>query len=254
MDLLKTEKKCRLCVKCNIEFFTCFKGTKPICVKCYQLSINQKINSDENLLQSFQKFSISSPLKKNKLIIFDLNGLLVYRIRGNDKTKKIPKSKYDYKINKFKIWIRPNAKDFLKYCLLHFNVAIWSTAQIHNILPLIDLLFNEEDKKKIVFIWGQSECTPSGKFSSINKHKELVFKETSKIWDQFQEYNETNTLLIDDDEYKAERNVPFTAIHPNSWVGDKDDNFLSNTKIISWLEDLKKSDTVAEFVKENLFY
>lgn len=252
MEISKTQKTCRLCINCNNSFFTNFKGIKPVCQKCYKLSINQKINTDENLLKSFQNLNVSLP--KNKLIILDLNGLLVYRIRGNDKTKKIPKSKYDYKISKFKIWIRPNTKDFLKYCLLHFNVAIWSTAQIHNILPLIDLLFDEEDKEKIVFIWGQSECTPSGKFSSINKHKELVFKETSKIWDEFPQYNETNTLLIDDDEYKAERNVPFTAIHPNSWVGDEDDNFLSNTKLISWLEDLKNSETVAEFVKDNLFY
>lgn len=56
-----------------------------------------------------------------------------------------------------------------------------------------------------------SHCTPTGFKTLENKHKTLVFKDLKKLWEkqdpdlpwEMGEYNESNTLLLDDSPYKA---------------------------------------------------
>jgi hypothetical protein len=56
-----------------------------------------------------------------------------------------------------------------------------------------------------------SHCTETTFRTLENKHKPLVFKDLSKIWDKYDPnlpwekgyYNESNTLLLDDSPYKA---------------------------------------------------
>lgn len=64
-----------------------------------------------------------------------------------------------------------------------------------------------------VIIWLQdlSHCTDTGFKTLENRHKTLVFKELRNIWDKCDpnlpwpkgDYNESNTLLVDDSPYKA---------------------------------------------------
>lgn len=56
-----------------------------------------------------------------------------------------------------------------------------------------------------------SHCTPTGFKTLENRHKTLVFKDVSRLWEKEDpslpwekgEYNESNTLLLDDSPYKA---------------------------------------------------
>lgn len=56
-----------------------------------------------------------------------------------------------------------------------------------------------------------SQCSETGLHSLENKRKPLVLKELKKLWEKIDpnlpwekgEYNETNTLLLDDSPYKA---------------------------------------------------
>ena len=186
-----------------------------------------------------------------KLLILNLSGFLVHRTNNPKKVK--PNYKHDLKIGQVKIWIRPHAKTFLKYCLENFNIAIWTSVKIKNILPILDALFNEEDKNKLVFIWGQEQCTPSGKKTYKNWHKEVFYKEIKKVWNEFSGYGSWNTLLIDEDKYKARKNIPFSSIHPKAWTGQENDNFLIDTNFTSWLENLKTSQNVINYVQTNEF-
>ena len=60
----------------------------------------------------------------------------------------------------------------------------------------------------------QSHCTRTGVNTIENKRKPLVLKELRKVWEKVEpglpfekgEYDETNTLLLDDSPYKALRN------------------------------------------------
>lgn len=63
----------------------------------------------------------------------------------------------------------------------------------------------------IVLCQDLSHCTPTGFKTLENRHKTLVFKDLSRIWEKEDpslpwekgEYNESNTLLLDDSPYKA---------------------------------------------------
>lgn len=66
----------------------------------------------------------------------------------------------------------------------------------------------------IVFMQHQSHCTDTGFTTVENSNKPLLLKELKKLWDKLEpdlpwnkgEYNESNTLLLDDSPYKALRN------------------------------------------------
>lgn len=66
----------------------------------------------------------------------------------------------------------------------------------------------------IGLLQDQSHCTKTGLYTIENHNKPLVLKELKKLWDKLEpdlpwekgDYNETNTLLLDDSPYKALRN------------------------------------------------
>lgn len=57
----------------------------------------------------------------------------------------------------------------------------------------------------------QSHCTSTGFNTVENKEKPMILKELRKLWEKLEpnlpwekrEYNEANTLLVDDSPYKA---------------------------------------------------
>lgn len=61
------------------------------------------------------------------------------------------------------------------------------------------------------FMQDQSHCTDTGYRTIENKEKPLFLKELRKLWEKCDpdlpwekgEFNETNTLLLDDSPYKA---------------------------------------------------
>ncbi|KAF9613386.1 hypothetical protein IFM89_008216 [Coptis chinensis] len=80
-----------------------------------------------------------------------------------------------------------------------------------------------------------------------NNEKPLMLKELVKLWDkddpnlpwEKREYNESNSLLVDDSPYKALLNPAHTAIFPTSYdIGDNNDNSLGHGVILGciWME------------------
>lgn len=71
-----------------------------------------------------------------------------------------------------------------------------------------------------LFFKDLSRCTATGFRTLENRHKTLVFKELRRLWEKHDstlpwekgEYNETNTLLLDDSPYKALLN-PVSSFH-----------------------------------------
>ncbi|KAF7812373.1 putative FCP1 homology domain-containing protein C1271.03c-like [Senna tora] len=60
-----------------------------------------------------------------------------------------------------------------------------------------------------------------------NKGKPIMFKDLTKVWESFKDYDQSNTVLIDDYAYKSYLNPEHTSIITKSFVGVKDD-YLSN--------------------------
>lgn len=126
-----------------------------------------------------------------KLVVLDLNGFLVYRVReGRAATTSEARMEHegvrnaDAKLGKFYVWKRPHADAFVRWMARKgVRVGFWSTAMEHNVVMLLAwLLPNAKDRAKISFVWDGRMCKDTGKRDPKNPHKPLVLKELKKFW------------------------------------------------------------------------
>ncbi|KZV45617.1 putative C-terminal domain small phosphatase-like [Dorcoceras hygrometricum] len=194
---------------------------------------------------------------RRKLLVLDVNGLLAYIVMPPPKDRKA-----DINILRRAVFKRPFCDDFLNFCFQNFDVGIWSSRAKEVINRIVDYLLGNR-KQKLLFCWNMSHSTQTGFKTLENIHKPLVFKELRRIWEndgpEFSwkkgQYDESNTLLIDDSPYKALLNPLHTAIFPHPYhYEDKDDNSLGpGGHIRVYLEGLLKSENVQEYVKLHPF-
>ncbi|CAD6214561.1 unnamed protein product [Miscanthus lutarioriparius] len=148
---------------------------------------------------------------KKKLLILDLNGLLV-DINEDYHNAHMA----DAKVRRKLVFRRPYCDDFLNFCALNFELGIWSSRKKENVDSLVNIVMSEF-KPCLLFCWDLSKCTFTGHKTLENKHKPLVLKELRKLWNMEEpdlpweegDYSPSNTLLVDDSPYKALRNPVF---------------------------------------------
>ncbi|XP_065631126.1 uncharacterized protein LOC112004996 isoform X1 [Quercus suber] len=194
---------------------------------------------------------------RKKLLILDINGVLA------DIVLPAPKNcKPDFKFAGRALFKRPFYQDFLKFCFERFEVGVWSSRAKKNVTRVIDYLMGGV-KRKLLLCWDRSHCTPT-KFKTLeDKHKPVVLKELRKIWEKHDpslpwkkgDYNQSNTLLLDDSPYKALLNPPHTAIFPDSFnFQNTDDKSLgAGGELRVYLEGLAEAENVQNYVRENPF-
>jgi len=152
-----------------------------------------------------------------KLLVLDLNGLLLDRQQKATLTRRTPDAVMKMKY----VYLRPHAREFFSWCLAKFEVVVWSTAQTHNVLPLVNLVAGPGQRPAGIF--SEDLCTLTRHTHPENKHKRLVLKELPMLWQQFPHHGPENTLLLDDSPYKTATNPADTAVHPLAWdvvIGD----------------------------------
>lgn len=194
---------------------------------------------------------------RKKLLILDINGVLA------DIVQPAPKNcEPDFKFAGRALFKRPFYQDFLKFCFERFEVGVWSSRAKKNVTRVIDYLMGGV-KRKLLLCWDRSHCTPT-KFKTLeDKHKPVVLKELRKIWEKHDpslpwkkgDYNQSNTLLLDDSPYKALLNPPHTAIFPDSFnFQNTDDKSLgAGGELRVYLEGLAEAENVQNYVRENPF-
>ncbi|KAG8366963.1 hypothetical protein BUALT_Bualt16G0022900 [Buddleja alternifolia] len=193
---------------------------------------------------------------RRKLLVLDLNGLLADIVMGPIHPRE------DAHILGRAVFKRPFYGDFLKFCFQNFDVAIWSSRTKRIIDQVVDYLLGDL-KNKLLFCWDMSYATQTGFNTLENKHKPLVCKELKKIWENDDpnsrwkkgDYNESNTLLLDDSPYKALLNPPHTAIFPHSFhYGFENDNSLGpGGDLRVYLEGLVNCENVQKYVEQHPF-
>ena len=193
-----------------------------------------------------------------KLIIVDLNGLLLYRRMAKDKGSQPPPRPADRRAGAFDVWLRPHAASFLEFLLQRFHVAIWSSAQRQNITPLLELLSGGGTplEQRCAFVWSQQECTDTGEKHPENRHRPLFLKDFARVFDAPAHaglYTSTTTLLLDDDAYKARNNPSHTCICPAPYSGETEDQEVlgglgPRAELRRWLGRLALADSVPAFV------
>ncbi|XP_027349188.1 uncharacterized protein LOC113860857 [Abrus precatorius] len=192
---------------------------------------------------------------RKKLLVMNLNGLLLYRVNRRNK-QEIPKSpRADGRYGNFLVFKRPFSEEFMQFCLERFEVGIWSSAVEKNIDAALNYALGAS-KSKLLFVWDQYRCTNSGFKSLEIKYKPLFFKELSEVWDNVKKggpYSASNTLLIDDKPYKALLNPPNSAIFPDSYMpkDEADDTVLDpKGELCLYLNNLADAHDVQSYVKD----
>lgn len=194
---------------------------------------------------------------EKKLLILDINGLLA------DIVSPPPKGlASDIRIQRRAIFKRPFYLDFLKFCFERFEVGVWSSRSKRIVEKVIDYLMGDM-KHKLLFCWDLSHCTATGFRTLENKHKTLVFKELRRVWEKQDpslpwekgEYNESNTVLLDDSPYKALLNPAHTSVFPYPFTFQRgsDTSLGPGGDIRVYLEGLAAAESIQEFVEQQPF-
>lgn len=98
------------------------------------------------------------------LVILDLNGTLIYR-----KHRRLPPS----------FERRFGLRQFLQELTEKYVVMIWSSARPETVEAVCDLIFTQEERKKLVVEWGRDKL---GLHPKQYNAKVQVYKELHKVW------------------------------------------------------------------------
>lgn len=210
----------------------------------------EQTHDDEST--SEETLTPSKSLRQTRiLLVLDLNGLLVHREYKQEAPHPLPDGHVS--VGRFYMWRRKGLDEFLNFLFDHFDVLVWSSAMRKNVELIIEKAFGEQRVKKLIDIFDQENCI------AIKPHpdpketrKPLFLKPLERVWKKHPQYNERNTLLVDDSHLKARENPPNTLFCPKAWSAydDFDDAGLcKGGEVRDFLERLAQSNlSVAEFI------
>ncbi|CAD5324522.1 unnamed protein product [Arabidopsis thaliana] len=214
------------------------------------------VSGDETIEKNEEGSVISAVMSSDEVSVVENNDSCVVfgGIRGD-----VPA---DINIGRRAIFKRPFCDEFLRFCFDKFEVGIWSSRKQNNVVRITEFLLGDL-KSKLLFCWDMSYCATTSVGSLENRYKYVVFKDLNRLWEKHDprlpwkmgDYNETNTVLLDDSPYKALLNPPYTAIFPHSYNHqNKTDTSLGNGGDLRLhLEKLVEAENVQDFIKKNPF-
>ncbi|KAK9996265.1 hypothetical protein SO802_020951 [Lithocarpus litseifolius] len=249
---------CKHLKKVDVERETKMKGSASSCLvkdDAY-LDVIDKEGSLSQISDPSPKRALMDSSRK-KLLILDVNGLLL------DIVPYAPSGYISDAIISMKpVFKRPFCDGFLQFCFDRFVVGVWSSRTKRNMDRLIDFLLGDS-KHKLVFCWDQSHCTSTGFNTIENREKPLLLKELRKLWEKLEpnlpwekgDYNEANTLLLDDSPYKALANPVNTAIFPHTYryTEINDTSLGPRGDLRVYLGRLAMAENVQKYVEQNPF-
>ena len=149
---------------------------------------------------------------------------------------------------------RPWMAEFLSRCFDHFEVAFWgnkSAAYMEDLVPAMLRRVNEDRNLVPLFVWSTRECEPM----QLEGGAPTVWgKPLQRIFDQWPEWNHSNTLIIDHRRDRVGSNRGFNVILTRAfYVADmetlEDDNLHLKASVWPLLEKFSQSEDVAKFRK-----
>lgn len=96
------------------------------------------------------------------LLVLDINGVLLDRVpmrgEGSNAVQRTDRSLLT--VASTRVYLRPDAAEFLEWALERFHVAVWTSARVMNAAPMMRALVGEDGLRNLAFMWCQDRCTP----------------------------------------------------------------------------------------------
>ncbi|KAE8710921.1 hypothetical protein F3Y22_tig00110318pilonHSYRG00085 [Hibiscus syriacus] len=194
---------------------------------------NQAVNDDEDEDDDDDddpnNYIVSAAPPSRKLVIFNLNSVLAY----------IPRQPAD-------VVLGTGLYEFLHFCLDNFVVSIWTSKIRHNVDRVLEKLpsFSEH----FLFVWDQAKFET---YDNVTYYKDL-----NDVWNTCPDFNELNTLLVDDSAGKMIYNPKYNCICPHTFDATSHSNNSALEKdgnIREYLENLLNAPNVPDFIRNNPF-
>ena len=148
---------------------------------------------------------------RGMLTILDLNGVILFR---EQRGRKNFYAKDEGMVANRRTYVRQDLNEFINELRKKGDVAIWSTAHEKNIMLM--LYQCRIDPQIFKFIWSSIDCVyQEGEYDE--KNKPLVIKPLKLVWERFSEYNDTNTIIVDDSNLKMKINPSKCVVIPESF-------------------------------------
>lgn len=191
------------------------------------------------------------------LLVFDLNGTLLKRVKKLNKHQiKVHLDKHSQNIYGFEdsvVYIRPHLNNLAQF--LHHNHidhAIWTSTRRRDAKNLYDLV-QQYGFKNEKFYWTRKKCS---KIANYNLKSLLKAKDLHQVWNEYQEYNPNNVILVDDSLFKATCNEHLINLKTFKIDEHETDNELELLiqylkKMFEWKQNTGK--TCFEFMQQQKF-
>ncbi|KAF7821605.1 putative FCP1 homology domain-containing protein C1271.03c-like [Senna tora] len=118
-------------------------------------------------------------------------------------------------------WFDDTVKIFVVLSTLFVKEIVY--VEEEKIYVLDTLQHDKHYYTTVIEVVNQDKCNISEKKVLGNKGRPIMFKDLRNVWELFKDYDQSNTVLIDDSAYKSDLNHEHTSIITKSFVGVKDD-------------------------------
>lgn len=136
---------------------------------------------------------------KIKNVILDLDNTLIYAEPVEDMNDEIEKKFKFFKHHDmdgyYVVFERPGVQEFLDYLFENYNVSVWTAATKNYALFVIKNVILTKPERHLDYIFFYYHCGVSRRVYKCDKKLNL-------LWDTFKllNYNEDNTIIIDDND------------------------------------------------------
>ncbi|KAL3679478.1 hypothetical protein R1sor_022434 [Riccia sorocarpa] len=137
----------------------------------------------------------ASDLLPRKLLILDVEGLLLYAEGFMDRSSKTAAGDV---VGAKKVIRRNGVHEFITRCLELFDIVLWTCSDRNLLYDYTYYLFSGEQYSKFLFRWDQGKALDTKeRWTRNNQDIGLVLKPLKTVWEIFPDFNARNTLLVD---------------------------------------------------------
>lgn len=153
-----------------------------------------------------------------KLVILDLNGLLIDKVRNFKCDITTDLDYLDHPNGKIRIFKRPEAEWFIETLLEKYDVAVWSSTTKPNAEFMLNAVFSKDQIKQLKFVWYRARTQLDPDYGKDETVKDFdTVKRLEQVWldpyiNTSRQYSVENTVIIDDEMHKIRHNPEQTRI------------------------------------------